>query len=201
MFSEICTLIISIINIYIAYLVYELTKKDINPKLYVSSEILSSKKTEKFGKFANTAIILNQEDYQKKGFPESQHEPHLWQLSIHNNGNLPATNVKIEYSVIIKRAIYDFHEDRIAGSPIIDKYKTIPLKAYFDYIPPDGQVSINITYLEGYFLYADLIINSLQSNEGKFISQLINLKTYKHPHLNTIGDPDDSRKLYGVNRY
>lgn len=162
---ELIAPIISIINIFIAYQVYKLTKKANSPKLYVSSQILDIQKTIKFGKPTNTSFTFHIEDFQLNGFPEIQHERTLWQLSIHNNDDLTVTNMKIKYTIVIKRALQNFNTDKHIETPNINDYKAISKEEHFDYIPPGNHVVINISYLAGYFLYADLKVDSLQSKE------------------------------------
>lgn len=200
-FEKLMTLLISAINIWIAYRIYEFTKKDINPKLYIDSEILNSEDTETAGYSIIINTTLDKEDFNKKGFPEIQHDPLLWQLKIFNNGELPATNVFVEYSISIKRAEFDYGIDE---ADIINQrfnnYKTVHKIIKFDYIPPESKKVINIMYLYGYFPYADLKINKLKSDERSFINQPTHIHTYEHPVFWRIEDSNHSRKMLGVGK-
>lgn len=68
-FMNIMTLIISAVNIFIAFRVYQYTKRDVNPKLYVDSKILTNKESSKIytGGIINEELI--NENFDKKGFP------------------------------------------------------------------------------------------------------------------------------------
>lgn len=198
-FMNIMTLIISAVNIFIAFRVYQYTKRDVNPKLYVDSKILTNKESSKIytGGIINEELI--NENFDKKGFPEIQHDRMLWQLKIANNGDHPATNVVVEYSIIIKRACFDYGIDEadILNLRFVD-YKKLNRTIKFDYIPPSSEKYLNIISLYGEFPKADLIINKLISEEIEFITRPIDLNSYEHPDFNNLQDADHARKLLGA---
>lgn len=192
---EIITIISTVINVYFVILVYRLTQKDINPKLYVQPEILDAQ--HRYDKGVNAE--LDEIDYEQKGFPEIGHDTKLWQLKVVNIGDLPATNVKGEYSLTIKIARFDFGTDRadVINEKFVD-YKTIVKKFQYDYIAPDSEKILDIAYLKGEFPYADLKINKLISNERKFLNKKILLETYEHPEFKTLQDSHHIRQMLGA---
>lgn len=199
-FMNLVNLIISVVNIIIAFRVFQFTKKDVNPKLYVDSKILNFEDSFKIYSGSINEDIIN-EDFDRKGFPEIQHARMLWRLKIVNNGDHHATNVVVEYSIIIKRALFDYgiDEAEIINERFVD-YKTLDRTIKFDYIPPGSEKYHNILDLYGDFSKADLVINKLLSDEIDFITQPIALGSYEHPDLNNLEDSDHGRKMLGVNK-
>jgi hypothetical protein len=101
---DIIAAISTIFNLIIVYLVYRLTKKDLNPKLYVQSCIEDA--GNKYDKGVNAKI--DHINFDQKGFPEIGHNTLIWKLKLLNNGELPATKVKLKYSIIIQKAEFDY---------------------------------------------------------------------------------------------
>jgi len=198
-FINLMTLVISGANIYIAYKVYQFTKKDINPKLYVDSKMIDpndSMRTYSSSTINDELIDIN---FDKQGFPEIQHDTMLWQLIIANNGDLAATDVVVKYSIIIKKATFEFDSNKIemTNEEFVD-FKTLNRTIEIDYIPPNSEKNKNILYLRGDFPSAELEINTIKSSELEFIIEPFHLDNYKHPDFNMLADPDHARKMYGV---
>jgi hypothetical protein len=189
------TVISAILNVYFVYLVYKLTQKDINPKLYITSTIKDAKY--EYDKGVN--LEVDNIDFNKKGFPEIGHDTLLWELQVINNGDLPATNVIVEYSIIIKRAEFEYGIDKadVINERFID-FKTINKTIEFDYIAPQSEKKLKILYLTGVFPYADLKINKLTSKERKFIKNPLLIDTYEHPEFLVLSDSHHFRQMIGA---
>ena len=116
-----------------------------------------------------------------------------------NNGDLPAVNVKMKYSIIIKKAVFDYGIDEadIINEHFIE-YKTIVRNALFIYIPARSEVVEEVLYLTGDFCYADLILHKLKSDERTFINNSIKIDVYEHPDFSEIADSHHLRKVLGV---
>lgn len=197
-FFDSVTAIIAILNIILVYYVFKLTKKDLNPKLYVESTILTGDEDIEFTAHSNFNSDLSYTDFETKGFPQIKHSYSTWILKIKNNGDLPATRVEIEYSVIIQKANFEFGIDDadIKNLEFVD-FKTLFDKQKFDYIPPNGEIIIKVINPTGEYPYAHLKINKLKSNERTFINKEIVLKTYEHEGLGHTEDMAHFRKLIG----
>ncbi|MFF2287297.1 hypothetical protein [Peribacillus butanolivorans] len=189
------TVITAILNVIFVFLVYKLTQKDINPKLYVSTSIEDAKN--KYDKGVNAEV--DNIDFNKKGFPEIGHDTQLWQLKVFNNGDLPATNVIVEYSITIKKAEFEYGIDKadVINERFLD-FKTINKTIKFDYIAPHSEKIEKILYLKGDFPYADLKISTLISKERKFIENPILLQTYEHPEFLVLEDSHHARQMIGA---
>jgi hypothetical protein len=192
---DVLTVLISLINVAVVVMVYKLTHRDVNPKLYVKPKIM--KDPSMFPKLLNTKIDYN--DFNQRGFPEIHHDPYIWSVELHNNGDLPATNISITLSIIIQKAI--FHEQKYAGD--IEKHRLVDFKEYnhvfmFDYIPPNSSVNKDFLLLSGEFPSAILKVKKLVSSERTFINKPTQIGYYKHLLFGNLADMDDYRKLLGV---
>ncbi|MEC1011718.1 hypothetical protein P9B39_15875 [Bacillus altitudinis] len=194
--TDILTVIVSFINLVFVYFVYKLTKKDVNPKLYIIPVLKDAE-----GRFDKNVIHeLVTMNFNQQGFPKIIHNNQLWQLKICNNGELPATNVVIEYSITIKKAEFDFGLDKadVINERFVD-FKTISKTIKFDYLPPNFEKVVDVLYLNGKFPYADLKINKMTSNELIFINDTILMDTYEHPEFQKIEDSHHYRQMLGAN--
>ncbi|KKK10306.1 MULTISPECIES: hypothetical protein [Bacillus] len=194
--TDILTVIVSFINLVFVYFVYKLTKKDVNPKLYIIPVLKDAE-----GRFDKNVIHeLVTMNFNQQGFPKIIHNNQLWQLKICNNGELPATNVVIEYSITIKKAEFDFGLDKadVINERFVD-FKTISKTIKFDYLPPNFEKVVDVLYLDGKFPYADLKINKMTSNELIFINDTILMDTYEHPEFQKIEDSHHYRQMLGAN--
>lgn len=190
--------LVPIANLFIVYLVYKLTRKNINPKLYLSSEILDA--INQYSKQVNEE--LNHFNFNIKGFPDVMHDTLLWNLSVSNNGDLPATKVIVRYKIVIKKATFEYGIDQadIKNERFIDCYE-ISRTLEFDYIAPQSHKTVPVLYLTGIFPYADLIITSLTSKERIFIDKPLIIDTYEHPDFNVLQDSQHYRQLLGVYKH
>ncbi|NGY94043.1 hypothetical protein F3K44_32835 [Bacillus megaterium] len=196
------TAITAIINIFLVYYVFKLTRQDLNPKLYVESFIEKDYEKAKDFDFTTEARLYDQlslDDFRKKGFPEETHSNYTWILTIKNNGDLPATKVEIDYCITIQKAEIEtgIDESDIKNVKFID-YKTVSDKQKYDYIPPNGEIKINLLDLHGRYPYAYLKIAKLKSKERTFINNQILLKKYAHSGWDNVADSYDYRKMLGV---
>ncbi|WP_010530922.1 hypothetical protein [Lentibacillus jeotgali] len=186
--------LVPLANLYIVFLVYKLTHRNLNPKLFVEGTIEDAKN--KFDASVNDKISgldFNQEGFP---FPEVKHDMVVWKLRIHNNGDLPATNVNIEYFIRIQKKEFDILEGLPANERLV-KFQDIKETLYYDYIPPGGYKEEDILYINGKFPQAKLYINKLQSKEVRFIKSPVHIDTYKHYGFEKIHDTDDGLKLIG----
>jgi hypothetical protein len=138
-------------------------------------------------------------DFNQPGFPEIQHPTKKWWLHLHNNGDLPATKVKLTYSIIIKRAeIESGVEVAIINKESFVEFGRFTETLEYDYLPPDGHVEELLLYVTGDFPNAELKIEKLKSKERTFIDDEYSVLTYEHPGFNELGDSDDLRKMMGI---
>lgn len=183
-----------IINLVFVYLIYRLTKKDLNPKLYVESGF---EDTDEYSKDINSK--LEDIDFNQPGFPEISHQNKRWYIRLINNGDLPATNVILDYSLLIKKTEFEFGIDK--ADVINDRFVNFTRLSEtfnYDYIPPGGVIEETILYLTGDFPCADLVIDRLKSTERVFIGKDTLLKKYEHPEFQMLEDSHHLRQMLGV---
>ena len=198
-------LIIAIGNLLIAFSLFQFTRKDINPKLFVDSyqinkDDISDEMLERgiiYGEYAfkHRNII----DYDQQGFPEIDHKPVWWILEIVNNGDFPATHIELTYTIVIKKAEFEFGIDQadVINERFVD-YKSLTETIVYDYLPPNGKRETAILKLYGDFPYATLKINNLKSAEMTFMKGDIAIYEYEHPEFEGLADSHHYRRVLGV---
>lgn len=194
---DVVSVVSTIINVIIVIQVFRLTRKDICPKLSLIPSIEDA--------MFDYDRALNEEvdsiNFNQTGFPEEgkKHPNKLWKILIKNYSDLPAVNVEMKYSIVVKRA--EFKKDRdildVCDEHFVD-YLTIPRKIHFDYIPAQAEMDVHVLYLTGCFLCADLIIDRLSSDERTYIKKPVKIGVYEHPNIHELEDSNDYRKLYGL---
>lgn len=209
--TDIVQVIITIVNVVVVYLVYKLTRKEVNPKLHLipikrkpiadlsdDDEYNLFEKTDSFFKVVNEEV--NNMDFEQQGFPDSSqhHAPLVWEIEIHNNSDYLATSIEFEYEITIYKVDMEFRIDEF--DIISEKY--VPYKSFtriesFDYLAPHDKKTYKVLYLYGEFIKADIKIKKLKSKEFEFISEPIILDEYKHPMLNWLSNSHHHRLLIG----
>ena len=187
----------TMISAFIAFNVYSLNKKEINPRLSVIPKKIKED-NDYYYEYSFSLVHLNVND---PGFPELRfrHDSTLWQFEIVNTSDFPAVEVTVSYSVNIKKAIIEFYES--TGDLIDGRYETVftvNREAKFDYIPAQIKVVEKVLYLNGEFLKADLVIHKLKTKKQSFIKKSITIDTYEHPGFHEINDGGDYYALLGV---
>lgn len=195
--TDLVLVVVALVNLWFVFLVYKFTRKDINPKLYVRPNQIDVGFL--YSKTINKEIL--ETNFNIEGFPMKSMETFkLWELSLANSSDLPATKIKLKYEVVIKRAKIEYGElDKID----VDSYEFVPFKRFeriykLDYLAPHAEVEIPILYLTGDFSEAEVYVNLLESNERKFLKERIRVDTFKHPDWETIQDNDQLRQMLGV---
>lgn len=195
-YLDIFASIIGVFNIMFVILVFRLTRKDINPKLSIIPSIIDA--NNKFDKGVNKELFSI--NFEQKGFSEIEHDTVLWKLRIVNNGDLPATNVQLKYTIFIKRAKF---KTGIDEADIIDvkfiNFKKISRTLKITYIPPQSEKIEKVLYLTGNFSKADLIVNVLKSKERSFIRKAMKIDEYEHLDFKHIQDSQHYRQVIGAN--
>lgn len=192
-------ILIGIANVYFIYLVFKFTTRDINPKISIIPMRDADPYYDDYNYKNNESI--RDIDYNQKGFPDSslEHKNISWKLKLRNYSDLPAINVRLDYSIVIKKAVYDYSEDCTeVYSHNVEDYKTIRNSAIFVYIAAQSEVIEPLLQLQGEFIEADLIINSLKSDEIHFIKKPIRIDTYKHPDTYELEDSNHYRQFIGA---
>lgn len=207
-----------------SYFIYKLTKRDINPKLYVKPRMRKCNTLQGMDfnlaeKPCKEGLIIDMEfngsdsaainyelmdfDYNNKGFPGQnfEHEPQIWEIEIHNYGDFPATNIKIEYALILYKADLKFGIDEadLTGYNF-ESFKTHIGHSNFDYLAPQDSKYVKVLYVCGRFHKAELIVRSLQSDELSYFDQRMIIDTYTHPGLNYQPNDYQFKLLLGVHK-
>lgn len=212
--TDIIQAVITIANIFIVYLVYKLTKKDINPKLHLVPTkrkpldiIREDDEYSIFSTYDGYSRAVNHElfdiDFDQRGFPEQSqyHPPLIWELILHNKGEYNASFIELEYELIIYKVDMKFGTDE---ADVVEEayvpYKTIKRKESFEYLAPDDHRKIKVLYLLGEFIKADLVVTSLKSKEIEFITSPIVVDKYSHPTLEWLSDGYHHRQVIGAHK-
>lgn len=201
--TDVVQVLVAIVNVFLVWLVYRLTKKDINPKLYIKP-IQRKHNTDYEPMYdRNVNRGLDEIDFEQRGFPESSlfHDSIIWELEIHNNSEFPAHDVVLDYEIIVKKVDIDFGIDE---ADVIEEryipYHTIKRSFELDYLAPSDKKVIKVLYLIGKFTKADLIVNKLESKEGKYIDKSILIDTYEHPEFEKLTSSYHHRCLIGAHK-
>ncbi|WP_039042965.1 hypothetical protein [Sporosarcina sp. ZBG7A] len=196
-FTDILQVVVAIVNIWFVVLVYKLTRKDINPKLYVTP--LQYDVGSEFSKLVNEEIL--EINFKEEGFPMIRMEKFkLWELSLANSSDLPATKIVLNYEVVIKKAKIKYGEiDEID----VESYEFVPFDRFertytLDYLAPHDEIKIPVLYLTGEFSEAEVYVNSLYSDERRYFKQKILVDTFKHPELDRMQGSHQMRQMLGV---
>lgn len=202
--SKIFSLIAIPMNLYIAYLVYQLQKKEHNPQLVLNLKMEPKEDNNYFVDdilFDMDLYIFNIINFKEDGFPNIKHEKHIWYLDLENHASFPATDVEISISLIIKIINSNISLDRteVFSSEIVE-YKEIKKSIKVKYFSGHEKKRIPIVSLYGDFIEADLIISKLDCNEMKFIKKKILIGRYEHFGKNKINDAKDLLDLIGVTK-
>lgn len=188
-------------NIYIViltgiytYLTWKLVKSEYGPKLYVYQNEIDKYEWD------SQNININLEDIRQEGFSNWLTNNTNWCLTICNNGKAPAINIKVKFEVIFyKAAIFRPDEDKGNARRIKDvKHYKFKKSLVIDYLPPDEQKSYKIFTKKHRYQKACLYITKLYSKENSFIKKSVLLSEVYHIKRNFIQDPNDSRKMIGV---
>ena len=189
-------------GLYISYIVYKLQKKESNPKITINH---------KFKKI-NTTYIEDDSFFDRKedfkiykignGFTCMRYkESKISCIEIKNKGEFPATNLKLELCVDLKKGKWDGGIDEIDMiNPRMKKYMSKKIKYNIEYIPPGDKIIIYLFEDEGQFIGYDIRVKKLKSNECKFIKKDTIIKSIKHEGFNCLSDSNEMRNLYGCRK-
>ncbi len=175
----------------------ELVFADFKPKLYTVGKLLDC------GNIWDKSIMW---DVLEEGSPTTlsglgfvyKSANKKWDLEVYNNGNSPATNIQVTYTVnaykhevvfgVDKAEIQDFY-------PVIYATKKNTIK--IDYIPPHSSQTFTIFFMDK-FPKADLTIELLKCDERVFINKPTRIATYFNDEFNHLVDNPHLLRLLGV---
>lgn len=175
----------------------ELVVADFKPKLYVVGKLLDC------GHTWDKSVML---DVLEGGTSTSLKGPGFvyksadkkWVLEVHNNGNSPATDIEVLYSVIAYKHEIVFGIDE---ADIKDYY---PVKCAIkketiriDYIPPHSNQTFTVFFMDK-FPKADLTIELLKCDGRSFITKPTRIATYFNQEFDCIEDSPHLRKMVGL---
>ncbi len=196
-FTDVLQVVVAIVNVWFVVLVYKLTRKDINPKLYVTPR--QNDVGYEYSKLVNEEIL--EVNFKEEGFPMIRMEEFkLWEISLANSSDLPATKIVMNYEVLIKKAKIKYGENDEID---VESYEFVPFEKFertftLDYLAPHDEINIPVLYLTGEFSEAEVYVNSLYSDERKYFKQKILVDTFKHPEWEGILDSHQMRQMLGV---
>lgn len=210
---------IALVNIVFVYLVFQLNKKDSNPKIsfdFIKEKncinLESGEEIFDHDKYFFKDILLGHELKtlgfklaDKKigcGFPQEYHVPNYLTLLIQNKGDFPATNVEVEISYLVKKITYETGIDEIdileETIEFVD-YKKITKIVHLSYLPAHSEKYYPISIVRGEYITADIFINYAKSDERIFIKKPIKIYTYLHNYYEKgFNDPSQLRRVFGA---
>lgn len=180
--------IISIIDSIINFMSYKLGKKVNKPKLIITHKM-------RFGKIdeiKDDVYFKNREKFEHNktggGFPCIRYkENKISYLEIKNNSEYPVKNLKVNIYVDLKKVVikrnflgnksYDNVECKDTK---IKKYNSVNIKKNITYIPPGGEIKIDLFMYNGQFIEFDIRVKKIATKEGKAIEKNTILDIVKH---------------------
>lgn len=194
-FAAIATLATAIVTAIYTFFTGKMVKGELGPKIYIKGDAKDSGNS--YDKLVNDDIGFCYE-FEELGFVSDSAKKKLI-INLVNNGNSPATNIELKYSIILYKHLVELEED----SKIIDidskelvEYKIVNRTSTFDYLPPSDNVEIEVMYMD-LFPYVKLQANSLTCNEQKFITKDTIIFDYHHPAFEVMWDSNDVRMSLG----
>ncbi|PIC94561.1 hypothetical protein CSV69_16100 [Sporosarcina sp. P26b] len=208
--TDIVQVLITLVNVAVVYLVYKLTRKEVNPKIHLVPvkrkpiEVTEDDEYSIFEVYDDYLNIVNNEiltiDFDQRGFPDSSqyHAPLVWEIEVHNKSDYIATFIELEYEITIYKVEMQFGIDELdITSEEYVPYNIFKRSINFDYLASDDKKVFKVLYLHGEFIKADIIITKLKSKELEFISTPIRLDEYKQPMLDWLSDSHHHRQVIG----
>ena len=171
----------------------ELVKAEFGPKLYINTV---QQESDKWDKSILVDVFPGGEFVKGEGFcPNSRY---IWILKIVNNGQAPATDVEIDYSILCYINDIKYDEERVYVEGYSPKlYKEVKRKINIDYIPPNGKYDKTIMYMST-FPYVELYAEKLKCHERSFITKRTKVIRYENPEFNRLIDSSHLHRLLGI---
>ena len=147
---------------------------------------------------------------EREGFPEislsrKYKKYKVWKVNILNRGDFASTNIKIEYSIRVKKAEIEYNKDEQGN---IDKtnfkdYKILDFLNYnqvinIPYLGADQEKEIHILTYDGEYPEADLIVHLLTCDQNTFIKKPIKIDTIVHNDFDNLEDSVHLKKMLGI---
>ncbi|MGB4588053.1 MAG: hypothetical protein WBI17_02315 [Clostridiaceae bacterium] len=183
--------IVTSVSVLISYMMYT---SQTTPKLYVIGRL---ENTDRRTDYLLMRDFVSSQDEDIEGLASEDNYKCI-KLNIHNNGNIPATNIKIEYNIVTYINDIKFGVDK---AEILDyksvKFERVTRNLEYDYIPPGDSRSEIIFYVSRY-PQCDIVVNKLVCSEEKFISSDTVVFRYNDERFEELGDNQDLLFLLGV---
>ncbi len=188
------TILLLFTTIIYTYITKGILSDQHGPRLYAVGDVVDSEHTYD----ARVMEHFGFEDLIGDGFTYST-ENYMWILSIKNNGDRPATKIKLKYEINLFRNEITFGIDRadvIDYHPIL--HKSVVQEIEIDYLPPGESIDKTIYYMENY-PEANISIISLTSKENKYIKEKVIISKYTHSEFERLEDSHHLRQMLGIN--
>lgn len=206
--STVAVACIGLGSLYLSYRTYKLDQRNTYSKL--SIKIVQDKQNaeDTFGEreysFCHALNEAKEELGTKYGFPtislsRKYNYKKVWIIELLNDGGWASTNIKLDYSVIVKRTELEFGRDEsdVISDRLVDFY-TYNHDIEIPYLGGNQVQKLPILMYDGEFPEADLIINSLTSDQTEFITKPVKVDTIKHPDFDWLEDSPHLRKMWGL---
>lgn len=187
------TVLLVVVTMIYTFFTFKIFNNNYSPKLYIVP--LKKDAKNEWNKTIMKEFI--NDDLSREGFVYKKSEKKM-NVEIFNNGNKPATNIKVNYNVVTYINNVEFGMDRadiVNYEPVV--YKKVSKTIHIDYLPPNTSKEFTIFYMSR-FPRIDLEIEQLKSNEDNFINDRTKIHTFQNREFNKIQDSNHLRKLLGV---
>lgn len=208
--STIAVALIGIGSLFLAYRTYKLDKINTISKLSIKPIQKNLKMNEdivfenEYYKFRDGLDKAKEELGKSYGFPtislnEKYNYKKFWMIELLNAGDFASTNIKLNYSIVVKRTEleFGFDESYVEDDQLVDFY-TYNNEIEVLYMGGNQTKELFILAYDGEFPEADLIINSLSCDQNVFISKPIKVDVIKHPDFDMLEDSPHLRKMWGL---
>lgn len=200
--------LIGIASLMVSFRAYKLDKSNTYSKL--SIKVVQDKKNsiEIYGDrecdFSRAFNKAQDELGTRRGFPtisllRKYNYKKVWIIELLNDGGFASTNIRLDYSVIVRRTELEFgiDESDVISDRLVDFY-TYNHEIEIPYLGGNQVQRLPILIYDGEFPEADLVINSLTCDENKFITKPVKVDTIKHPDFDWLEDSPHLRKMWGL---
>ncbi|MDA2519991.1 hypothetical protein PDN73_30085 [Bacillus cereus] len=192
----------TVISALFVFLTYKVYKKSLDTRLYVVSKIeKENNDINDFRYFLWHRESFKGLDFEGEGFPyiDHHHEKQKWNLYIHNNGELPATNVELKYRITIFKNHINYGDDLAdVRDYSLEEYVFTDEVENIEYLPPGESYCVPLIFLEGKFPKATVEILDFRCDENKFIKNKSVIGSYEHPSRYALADGYDLLKFLGT---
>lgn len=206
--SNVGLVIIGGVSLYLAMRTYKLDEQNTFSKLSITpvqkNTDYSAMKEDSEHKFRYSFREKKGNEGVQEGFPSiSLNQKYgyskRWIIQIRNVGDHASTNIKINYSILVKKMniVYGIDEVDVLDYYLKDFY-VFSNEIEIPYMGGNQIKDLPVLMFDGEFPEADLIINGLKSDQAEFITEPIKVDTIRHQDFDCLEDSPHLRRMLGI---